>query len=116
MTASRTINGVTLIPHPINGMTFLADRDGMCLGEIFAWRVSQPDGSWCVRLGGQVARKFPSEHAALAFLVGGCPECRCTPELCESDDTGQHCIDAGCGVCLNGCPEDVCDVLKEAKA
>lgn len=33
-----------------------------------------------------------------------CPACRCDPELCESDDTGQHCADQSCGSCLHGCP------------
>ncbi|MGI5245062.1 hypothetical protein [Dactylosporangium sp. CA-139066] len=37
-----------------------------------------------------------------------CPECVCDPELCETDDTGEHCVDRACGPCLHGCPLDDC--------
>ncbi|TDC35668.1 hypothetical protein E1211_15290 [Micromonospora sp. 15K316] len=30
--------------------------------------------------------------------------CICDPEQCAADDTGQHCADRSCGVCLHGCP------------
>ena len=30
--------------------------------------------------------------------------CRCDRNLCNSDDTGQHCETQACGWCLNGCP------------
>src|SRR5690606_16524518 len=30
--------------------------------------------------------------------------CRCDPDTCRSDDSGDHCITAGCAYCLNGCP------------
>ncbi|MEV0608098.1 hypothetical protein AB0I61_17205 [Polymorphospora rubra] len=32
--------------------------------------------------------------------------CRCNPDLCESDDTGQHCEEQACGYCLHGCPAE----------
>jgi hypothetical protein len=31
------------------------------------------------------------------------PCCICPPE-CVTDDSGDTCIDASCGVCLHGCP------------
>jgi hypothetical protein len=37
-----------------------------------------------------------------------CPECRCNPTLCESDDSGEHCADSRCPTCLDGCPLDEC--------
>jgi hypothetical protein len=30
--------------------------------------------------------------------------CTCDPDLCESDDTGEHCEIRSCGACLHGCP------------
>lgn len=33
--------------------------------------------------------------------------CRCDPELCATDDTGEHCDTQSCGVCLHGCPAPV---------
>lgn len=33
-----------------------------------------------------------------------CPECRCDPVLCETDDSGEHCSDQSCPTCLHGCP------------
>ncbi|MCK2219743.1 hypothetical protein MF672_039000 [Actinomadura sp. ATCC 31491] len=32
--------------------------------------------------------------------------CRCVPATRAADDTGDHCITAGCAYCLNGCPAD----------
>jgi hypothetical protein len=37
-----------------------------------------------------------------------CPECRCDPYTCATDDTGDHCEIMSCGPCLNGCPLDEC--------
>jgi hypothetical protein len=42
--------------------------------------------------------------------VGGCPDCTCDPALCESDETGESCVD--CGACLHGCTEGECDMTK----
>ena len=40
-----------------------------------------------------------------------CPEfCRCDPILCATDDTGDHCIESRCAICIDGCPlGDDCD-------
>lgn len=33
------------------------------------------------------------------------PECcRCVAVDCETDESGDHCIERGCAYCLNGCP------------
>lgn len=39
-----------------------------------------------------------------------CPECRCDPAVCLADDTGEHCLTAGCNACMEGCPMDDCPV------
>ncbi|GGM53676.1 hypothetical protein ACFFX1_54745 [Dactylosporangium sucinum] len=51
------------------------------------------------------------QHIAVRAAAAGrdrCPECRCNPVLCETDDTGEHCADQACGTCLHGCPLDNC--------
>lgn len=30
--------------------------------------------------------------------------CTCDPTICAADDTGDHCAERSCGVCLHGCP------------
>lgn len=30
--------------------------------------------------------------------------CRCDPSVCATDETGDHCVTAGCAWCINGCP------------
>lgn len=30
--------------------------------------------------------------------------CRCDPSVCETDESGEHCMTVGCALCLNGCP------------
>ncbi|WDZ87221.1 hypothetical protein [Micromonospora cathayae] len=35
----------------------------------------------------------------------GC--CICDPATCLADDSGDHCIERSCGVCLHGCPAPV---------
>ncbi|MER7126675.1 hypothetical protein [Micrococcus luteus] len=45
------------------------------------------------------------------------PCCRCNPLVCAADDTGEHCADQACGVCLHGCPaltDDLCCLLRPA--
>lgn len=45
-----------------------------------------------------------------------CPECRCDPVLCETDDSGEHCADQSCPTCLHGCPlDDDCPVCGVAR-
>lgn len=36
-------------------------------------------------------------------LLLSAPCCVCPP-TCETDETGDTCIDAACGFCLHGCP------------
>ncbi|XTZ17076.1 hypothetical protein ACQSSU_06765 [Micromonospora echinospora] len=38
-------------------------------------------------------------------MIPGC--CICDPATCAADDTGEHCTDMSCGVCLHGCPAAV---------
>lgn len=72
------------------------------------------EGGWLVRQN--------ADPAAVLVLIGAkrwvfltadgkyaderCPECRCDPVLCETDDTGDHCEEQSCGSCLHGCPLD----------
>jgi hypothetical protein len=114
MTAAApwTTHGLDLFEHE-HPHEILAWRGTELVGYAFPAVVAEPGGTWFGRLRGRDAVPFPSRHAALAYVVGGCPECRCVPFLCESDDTGRYCIDVGCGACQNGCPDDVCEMTKE---
>lgn len=51
-----------------------------------------------------------STRAELEALLAKprCPECRCDPYACATDETGDHCADQACGPCLYGCPLDEC--------
>jgi hypothetical protein len=81
------------------------------VGQAFAVVVDEPDKHWFGKLRGQDAVRFETRHAALAHVVGGCPDCTCDPILCAEDDSGDSCID--CGACLHGCPEGLCDMTEE---
>lgn len=71
----------------------------------------------------EYAADFPALMAMRADLVGRvlalyrrCPECRCDPVLCETDDSGEHCSDQSCPTCLHGCPlDDDCPVCGVAR-
>lgn len=49
------------------------------------------------------------------LVAGGCPDCVCDPILCACDDTGEHCIESGCGACQDGCPTDEHDMTIRAE-
>ncbi len=96
-------------------------------GRVDAWRGSQWQGyvfpasaaivgtsGWVARRDGESSQPFPTRHAGLAHIVGGCPDCICTPAVCATDDSGDHCAELNCGYCLNGCPENLCPVGEKA--
>lgn len=62
-------------------------------------------GDWVIRRGGEWHTATTGELAARfgAFI---CAECCCDPVLCETDDSGDSCLD--CGPCVHGCPLDEC--------
>lgn len=43
---------------------------------------------------------------SLPIALGTAPCCICDPQLCTTDDTGQHCADRSCGRCLHGWPQE----------
>jgi hypothetical protein len=114
MTAHRligTARGCNLYSDPNEHPSeLLAWRDGDYIGTIFPQMVMADGGPWFARRRGETARKFDNRHAALAHVVGGCPECTCDSVLCATDDTGDSCLN--CGACLHGCPDDVCDMTE----
>ena len=106
-----SVHGLDLFQKP--DCTVTAWRGPMFVGAAFPAVTTQPDGPWFGRRQGQSARRFDTEHSALAYVVRGCPECVCVPFLCRTDDTGEHCADMSCGPCLHGCPEGECDMTEE---
>lgn len=56
------------------------------------------------------------DHEGRWSAVVKCPECRCDPVLCETDMSGEHCMDQWCGTCMNGCPLDDCLVCNIPEA
>jgi hypothetical protein len=113
MTAAEpwTTHGVDLYDDGLGGLK--AYRGHEFVGAAFPSVVHEAAGSWFGRRRGETARRFDTRHAALAHLVGGCPDCTCDQALCESDETGDSCLD--CGACLHGCPEDEHDMTKETR-
>jgi hypothetical protein len=55
--------------------------------------------------------RVASRHSGIAYFVHGCPDCVCDPVLCETDDSGDSCLD--CGFCLHGCTEGEHDARAE---
>lgn len=47
--------------------------DGRLAGAAFPARVRDRGGAWFGRRTGSPARRFDSEHPAVAYVVGGCP-------------------------------------------
>lgn len=112
MTAAQfllTTHGFDLFERP---EVIAAWRGSEVVGWAFPAVVAEPDGPWFGRLRGQNAMPFDTRHSALAFVVGGCPDCVCQPVLCEHDDSGRHCEDANCGFCLNGCSAGECPMTQ----
>lgn len=66
----------------------------VCVAQAFPVVVAELDGPWFGRRYGTPARKFGTRHEALAYVVGGCPDCTCGDRTCE--------------VCLKGCPVEGC--------
>lgn len=108
-----TARGVDVYDDRLGGLW--AYRGGRYAGSAFPVPAAEPDKDWFGRRQGETARRFPSRHAALAHVVGGCPECRCEPERCKADDSGTYCVEVGCGACLNGCPDDLCDMREDRR-
>ena len=91
----------------------LAWRGSDCVGHAFPKFTNDPEGLWFGRLRGQTAQLFRTRHKALAYVLGGCPDCLCEPALCRGDDSGQYCELVNCGACLHGCPEDECGMRRD---
>ena len=66
---------------------------------------------------GRIADHQPGHHCAACSRTFGHdpvfvdhnddpppPCCRCDAVKCRQDDSGDHCIEQSCGVCLHGCP------------
>lgn len=77
-------------------------------GGCFPVVVAKPDDEWFAHKPGAAAVKFSSRHQALAWLLGGCPDCLCEPGMC--DGARLYCDIRDCRACLAGCPENTCDM------
>ncbi|MGP4092982.1 hypothetical protein [Nonomuraea sp. KM90] len=57
---------------------------------------------------GALAYSYATKTArAVSGISDGQPRpdcCRCFAVDCETDESGDHCIERGCAYCLNGCP------------
>ncbi|MEU4578975.1 hypothetical protein [Nonomuraea sp. NPDC023979] len=86
-----------------------------CLTHV---KVAAPDVESAVRLAGEQfgwSQRDGKDLCDLCTRVPAC--CRCSPVICRSDDTGDHCATAGCAYCMNGCPAaDDVPCCKEAPA
>lgn len=111
LTPLGTVRGVDLFGDARGGIE--AHRDGVLIGNAFPQNLRHPDGRWYGKRRGVTAVLFDSRHLALAYLLGGCPECQCDPLLCAAYGNGAYCALVNCGVCLNGCPDGECDVTEE---
>ncbi len=71
-------------------------------------------GDWVIRRGSEWHTATTGELKA-RFGAFVCAECRCVIDICERDDTGEHCINRACAVCLDGCPLDECPAHPEVR-
>jgi hypothetical protein len=61
-------------------------RGGDYIGTIFPQMVMADGGPWFARRRGETARKFDNRHAALAHVVGGCPDQDTCPGGCAEEE------------------------------
>ena len=60
------------------------------VGLAFPVVVARPEGPWFGKLRGQIARRFPTRHTALAHVVGGCPDRETCPGGCPEDNQAEE--------------------------
>jgi hypothetical protein len=103
-----------LEPSPTQTTVWLGDRH---IGTVFPLVVEpkpgDPPSDWIGRRRGHPGQRFGNEHRALAYVIGRCPDCRCDPERCVPGEVNDTCLD--CEACLNGCPENECEMTEEIR-
>lgn len=84
------------LPAPGASITITEHQDG---------RVTVSTWNACLGVSAFVAAFLGEPAARATTTVPAAPSCcRCDPERCVADDSGDHCMTAGCARCLEGCP------------
>ncbi len=65
---------MTVRPHSTQPGTLVVEQGRAPVGVPFPASSSDPDGRWFTRRPGLRARSHPTRHAALANLLGCCPD------------------------------------------
>lgn len=82
-------------PAPRSATVTLTDRHGARV-TVSTWEV-------CAGVSALVTMLLGSPTArAETTLPPAC--CRCDPGVCSVDESGDHCVTAGCAWCVDGCP------------
>ena len=81
-----TVHSLRVLGDP-NGKAVVWSGDGgTFIGHISPWVLGQPDGDWYGKRSRQDAGRFSTRHAALAHVVGGCPDPETCPGGCPEDE------------------------------